>query len=430
MAAANTTILVVEDNEGVRQVFTEILTNAGYRVLAAADGEAGHKLALAHSVQLALVDILMEPGIDGIDLIKRWKEKGMLNFPAAIVSGHATINLAVEAMRQGAVDVLVKPVNAKDLLKFVTKMVSAEDHSGSSDRALRATDLGRSPDMVNLKSALLKAMTGTAPVLFVGSPSAGSELFARLLHSPGKPWAEYVDMRFLTTDPTGRLNEVRHGTIYLRSLQGFSEMQQRGLYQLLRNAQSYDVRVMAESPQTSAELLAAGGLSEELAEAFASYEIPVPDFGSYVDDLYPVLIALARVIEHEPRSGPPVVFSPEALQLMAADGYRWVNGGMESLLGIFRTLVRMAKKEQIGVDEVHGLLHVEPFDSSKVLDSLNIYGMPLRQAREVFEEMYFRKLMERSQSNFKEAARLSGLERTYIYRKVKSLLPEQNTSPS
>lgn len=349
----------------------------------------------------------------------------MLNFPAAIVSGHATINLAVEAMRQGAVDVLTKPVNSKDLLKFVTKLVQDDVGEVRSDRALRAIDLGRSQVMVNLKGELLKAMTGTAPILFIGPSSAGSEFFARLMHNPGKPWAEYVDLRFLVSAPTGRLAEAHNGTIYLRSLQGLNSIQQRGLFQLVRNAPANDVRIIAESPLNVDELVAEGSLSKELAETFSKYQIKLPELDDFVDKLEPVLTALARTIENEQHPGTTATFSAEAVQMLAADGYRWINGGLASLIGIFRALMRMAPGDEINTEHVRNLLHIENNDTPNIFSGLNVYDMPLRQARELFEKMYFRKLMERSENNFKEAARLSGLERTYIYRKVKSLLPDQ-----
>ena len=410
------TILVVDDESGIRDVFTEIISDLGYRVVAAANSEQAHKIVLDEHIKMAFIDIWMPPGIDGIDLLKRWKEQGLLTFPVAIISGYADVQTAVKAMNCGAEDVLTKPVERKQIEALLHKVAERSDGE-LFQNSIKELVMGKSPALVKVKGGLLKATATLAPITLIGPPAVGREYFAMLTHAVGKPWVWIHDPRTLESHPTGRLAEARFGTIYVRNLEQLNANQQRGLYQLLRNTPDQRTQVVCESCVALADLAAAGQLSAELAAKLKLGEIVIPPLEDYVNDL-PVLLStlVQRLVVLD--GTPSARFSEDALRLLTNDSERWGTGGLGALVGIVQVLLRLAVAGEVGVSQVSKLLHVNELAANS---DDEYYKIPLREARKRFEQQYFTKLMESTSNNFQEAARIAGLDRTYLYRKVEAL---------
>ena len=117
------TILVVDDEMGIRELLAEILFDEGYQVALAENAEQARAYRLTHQPDLVLLDIWM-PDVDGIALLKTWLSKGLLTMPVVMMSGHGTIETAVEATRIGAVDFLEKPISLQKLLSTVARAIS------------------------------------------------------------------------------------------------------------------------------------------------------------------------------------------------------------------------------------------------------------------------------------------------------------------
>jgi DNA-binding NtrC family response regulator len=118
-------ILVVDDEIGIRELLAEILFDEGYQVHLAESAEQAREYRNAHEPDLVLLDIWM-PDTDGIDLLKEWAEQDLLTMPVVMMSGHGTIETAVEATRIGAVDFLEKPISLQKLLATVARAISTE----------------------------------------------------------------------------------------------------------------------------------------------------------------------------------------------------------------------------------------------------------------------------------------------------------------
>lgn len=418
-------VLVVDDDIGIREVFAEILAEEGYRVQVAAEAESATQIVTKQRVDLALVDIWLKPGIDGIALIKRWKEGGLLSFPVAIVSGHAEVPSAVMAMRYGAMDVLTKPVGSKLLLDFVAKAVSHR-RQASGDLALKRVNLGTSNPAVTVKGKLIKASSNDHAVLFVGSPTAGCEFFARLLHHGSKPWHMANDLIFLGNDPVAPLKGLAGGSLYLRDILGLTETQQRGLCQLLHNAPLYRVRVMAEATQEIKAAAADGKMIPELATLLGKGEIHIPELAEFANDLLSIITEAARMLALE-TGRPSDMFGEKALEMLANERGRWLDSGLTSVLGSLRALLNTAPSQVVTPTQVKQFLFAGGSGKSYNLDA-DLLNLPMREARTIFERAYFRNLMEVYNFNYIEAARVSGLERSYLYRKVKVLLGQEKDS--
>lgn len=424
MAAKKTstqaTVLVVDDDSGVRDVFAEVLSDAGYRVVVAAEAESATKTVKQQRIDLALVDIWLKPGIDGIELIKQWRDSGLQTFPIGVVSGHAEVPTAVLAMRHGAMDVLTKPLGAKPLLEFVAKALAKKQHV-LHDQQLQI-DLGTIPSLAKLKGQLLKRSTDSQPILFIGTRDAGCELFARLIHPAGKPWIKPRSTEFLTKDPTAPLANATYGSIYFRDITGLSEIQLRGLTQLLHNAIDQDVRIIIEAEEDIDALVKAGTITQEIAKLIGGTPIKVPPVADFVNGLTSVITTAARALALEYGRSPDC-FTKEAIDKLANEGDRWSATGLGSLLGIMHVLLDTAGNEPLTNSDVEKLLFAGSEGSSVGMSS-DLFLLPLRDARTRFERIYFQKLVERANHNYIEAAKISGLERSYLYRKVRTLLEE------
>ena len=185
-------ILVVDDEPDIRQLVQEILEDEGYSVHVAKDGESARVSYAQHQPDLVLLDIWM-PDIDGISLLKEWSANGSLDSQVVIMSGHGTLETAVEATRLGAFDFVQKPLSLAKLLATVRKALesSPKNRAGESARAisLPIEPLGNSPVMQLLRNNAKQAANNASPVMITGESGSGRETLARYIHhlssSPG-----------------------------------------------------------------------------------------------------------------------------------------------------------------------------------------------------------------------------------------------------
>src|SRR4051812_44873853 len=186
-------ILVVDDEVGIRELLSEILEDEGHQVALAESAADARRVRERGRPDLVLLDIWM-PDTDGITLLKEWAGNGQLNMPVVMMSGHATIDTAVEATRIGALDFLEKPIGMQKLLAAVKKALergSRPGHAGAASLSLDAfarpgplRDLKRRLDQVMAKSSILLLRTG---------PGSLIELVSRSVQLPGKAWIDLAN---------------------------------------------------------------------------------------------------------------------------------------------------------------------------------------------------------------------------------------------
>ena len=412
------TVLVVDDDIGVREVFAEVLTSAGYRVQVAEHADAATKIIKKQHIDLALIDIWLKPGIDGLELIKQWNEGSMLTFPLAVISGHAEVPIAVLAMRLGAIDVLTKPISAKVLLDFVEKTL--QKHADKQlDVSLQQLNIGTVSPLVEIRGQLHKAAGTSEPVMFIGPPTCGSRFFARLLHPVGKPWCEPLDFKFLTKNPTEPIKGNEYGTIYMRGVEKLTDIEQRGVFQLIHNAKNENIRFITESEVGTKQLRQKNKLIPDLAELFANHEIEVPALKDYSSNLKQLITVASKIFAADTNNTAGI--SDEALAILVEQGARWHNVGLTGLLAFIRILLEIAGATPVTPAHINGLLSANDSGASVEVFDKTLCKLPLREARNRFDSYYFKNLMEYANGNYAKAAEISGLERSYLYRKVRSL---------
>ena len=200
-----------------------------------------------------LLDIWM-PDTDGITLLKEWASAGLLTMPVVMMSGHGTIDTAVQATRIGAFDFLEKPIALQKLLATVGRALK---HGGEQPQAtLSLAALGRAPLVAELKQRLERVANLRTPVLLMAEPGCGIELCARFLHARNTPWVAPDRTRLLAEAPLELLSKAREGTLFLHEVAELNRMEQKGLLLLLSKLDRYNARLVVGATRQLAELVA------------------------------------------------------------------------------------------------------------------------------------------------------------------------------
>ncbi len=402
-------ILVVDDEVGIRELLSEILSDEGHSVQLAENATAARSLRAQGRPDLVLLDIWM-PDADGITLLKEWATGGHLNMPVIMMSGHGTIDTAVEATRIGAMDFLEKPIALQKLLATVKRALRAgESHAAMP---LSIANFGRSAAITELKKRLSKISTKGATLLMRGEKGAMPELFARYLQQPNTPWFEGAHA--LNDASQELLQEVSNGVVFVAELAALSKNQQKHLAFLALRAEKGNVRLVSFTAEEPQRLVEAQGFDAALLQALSGIVIALPPLREYPEDI-PEIAALMLAQLVETRFCPPRIFSTGALNVLRH--FSW-PGNLEDLAAAVRTLALTSLEEEIGVGDAE---RVVPQFARRAAEAEVSFDLPLREAREAFERTYFEHHLAQANGSIARLAERSGLERTHLYRKLKAL---------
>ena len=412
-------VLIVDDEPGICELLAEILHEEGYRTVTAPDGAQAQKAMVDQAPDVVLLDIWM-PDIDGISLIRQWKEEGLTGPAIIVMSGHATVDTAVEATRLGAVDFVEKPISNDKLLSMVRKATTASNKP-LFNPLLQEMNMGKSDAMAAFKDELLKATALSSGVLLVGPPDCGAPFFAGLMTPPGKGMEILHAGNQLDADPMILLKKARGGLVFVGNLDLLEGPELRGLYLLASKAGQTKTRIVAHSALPPKELRAIAEFDDKLLDHFHAEPIQVPAFTEFVSDIpeLAVLISKQLVAREEV---PPHRLSSGAINALV--NHRW-DGNFSQLVKIVRNAMLFATAEDVDESVMTAVLSQNQPTQGSVGFSNDVFDRPLREAREVFEREYFKRLLARTSGNIVLAAQKAGLERTYLYRKLKHLELEE-----
>jgi two-component system, NtrC family, nitrogen regulation response regulator NtrX len=405
-------VLVVDDEIGIRELLSEILSDEGYTVRLAENAADARAFRSQTRPDLVLLDIWM-PDTDGITLLKEWAAAGLLTMPVVMMSGHGTIDTAVEATRIGAYDFLEKPIALQKLLATVGRALKQGSEQAPS--ALSLAGLGRAPLVLELKQRLERVLNLRTPLLLTGEPGCGIELAARFLHQRNTPWVAPDNHSALADAPLDLLTQAREGTLFLREVAELSKLEQKGLLLAVSKLERYNVRLLSGASRDLAELVAHGAFDSRLFGAIAATTIRVPSLREHREDVTDIAnLVLSRMVEA--KEAPSRQFTTAALN--ALRNYDW-PGNLVQLESAVRTLALTCAGEQISIEEVSRALP-QRGPMSHLGQGLPL-DLPLRDARDAFERVYFEYHIAREGGNISRVAETVGLERTHLYRKLKQL---------
>jgi DNA-binding NtrC family response regulator len=212
-------ILVVDDEADIRGLLKEILSEEGYEVEVAADAAQARSARATQVPDLVLLDIWM-PDTDGITLLREWSVTDGYDCPVVMMSGHGTVETAVEATRLGAFDFVEKPLSLTKLLRTVERALDAGRRKRLSERAQGsslAVPIGKSKATQALREQIQNTASSTSPVLLVGELGSGREAYARYLHSlsarSAKPFFMVVSARLSGDSAAALFGSERDGKV-------------------------------------------------------------------------------------------------------------------------------------------------------------------------------------------------------------------------
>jgi two-component system, NtrC family, nitrogen regulation response regulator NtrX len=402
-------ILVVDDEVGIRELLSEILADEGHQVLLAESAGDARRLREQHRPDLVLLDIWM-PDTDGISLLKEWAASGQLGMPVVMMSGHGTIETAVEATRIGALDYLEKPIALQRLLATVKRAL--RNHEAVMPRELSLATLGRSPALAETRKRLAQLGLASAPLLLRGERGMRPELFARLLVAAGAPFVEGPEL--LAEPSTDVLVRAAGGVLFVGDLSRLGRAEQKGLEFLLARADKHKARVVSFSPLEGRALVEKQEFDGGLVARLSDLVLKLPALREFAEDV-PDLASLMLVQLVEARACPPRRLAVAALN--ALRHYRW-PGNLAELESVVKNMALGALEEDIGLEDVERVLAAHAGASPPPEIALD---RPYREARDAFERLYFEHLLTRENGSMSKVAERSGLERTHLYRKLKAL---------
>jgi len=402
-------ILVVDDEIGIRELLSEILADEGYKVALAQNATEARSNRNEARPDMVLLDIWM-PDTDGITLLKEWASNGQLTMPVVMMSGHGTIDTAVEATRIGAFDFLEKPIALQKLLATVGRALKHSADQPKPGASLGA--LGRAPVIADLKQRLERIAGMRTPVVLIGEPGCGIEICARVLHARNTQWVTPETSAQLASEPIELLNKARDGTLFVHDVAGLTRAEQKGMLLLLAKVPRYNTRVVCGASRPLADIAAEGVFDAQLYELLSTMTITIPSLRQHRDDIPEIAgLILARMIEARE-------IAPRQLSIAALNALRNFDwpGNLTQLESVVRTLAQTAQGDEITADDVaRALPEPAPVQQAPAFDQ------PLREARDAFERAYFEYHLGKEGGNISRVAEVVGLERTHLYRKLKQL---------
>ena len=415
-------VLVVDDEIGIRELLRDILQDEGYQVQLAENAAEAREYRQHTRPDVVLLDIWM-PDCDGITLLKEWGTGGMLTMPVVMMSGHGTIDTAVEATRIGAFDFLEKPIALQKLLKTVTAALKHSEQLPKSDMSLLS--LGKSAVINELRQRLEQVSMSKAPLLLIGEKGSGAELCAKFLHQTNTPWIELLESQRLADAPLDILEQLREGVLFIPEVSDLDKTQQKGLLVLLAKAEKYGTRVICGTSQPLPDLVAEGAFDNGLLQTLSVSTLRIPSLADHREDIPDLVRAMAFLLV-ETNASPYREFETAALNMLRnAD---W-PGNLTQLDSVIRNLMQTSLGEKISLDDVHRVMEqfaplqtavVEKASSKESVMPLDL-NKPLREVRDDFERLYFEHHIKKADKNMSRVAEAVELERTHLYRKLKQL---------
>ena len=448
MADVPATVLVVEDDDAMRELLTEELADAGYRVRAANGGSAGLEAARGEAVDLIITDLRM-PDLDGFDLIR---DVGNLPDPPHIImiTAFGSIETAIKAVKLGAYDYITKPFELEELILLAGKALAERGLRRQVARLQREVErqygfenvVARSEAMKEILSLVARIASSTASVLITGESGTGKELIARAIHynSPrakapfvavnlaavpealieselfGHKRGAFTDAR---TDRAGLFAEADTGTIFLDEIGELALPLQAKLLRVLQEheirplggtkTQRIDVRVVAATNRNLEAMLADGGFREDLYYRLNVIQLDLPPLRARPEDVVPLAERHLAQLGAKTTPARRLALAPDAQQLLL--GYAW-PGNVRELHNVLERGAALCRGDLIVADDLPA--HVRERKPGDFLAAAVARHMTVAQ----LEREYIERVLDDEGGNKTRAAQRLGLDRKTLYRKL------------
>lgn len=449
-------ILIIDDEQDIRRLISGILNDEGYETRTAASNEEAVK-AVAHRLpSLIILDIwLQDNSADGLALLQQFIKRHP-NVPIIMISGHGSVETAVQAIKMGAYDYIEKPFKTARLLLVVNRAIEAarltRENSELRQRAGLPTEMiGNSPIISNLRNIIAKIASTGSRILIDGPPGSGKEVVARNIHAnssrgsgpfvvlnaaimaPERVEEELFGVEGKGEDNLGRrigvFEQAHGGTLFLNEVGDMPIATQAKVLHVLvdqtfqrvggNDRVEVDVRLISSSTRKLENLINEGVFREDLYHRLSVVPVSVPSLKQRPEDI-PLLIDYFLKLSSENAGLPPRCLTAAAISALQVQ--EW-PGNVRQLRNLVERLVILTgdQKGKIDVDMLPVDTAIRTPNSSRDNDSYEVMGLSLREARELFERQYLDAQITRFGGNISKTAEFIGMERSALHRKLKSL---------
>jgi two-component system nitrogen regulation response regulator NtrX len=447
-------ILIVDDEADIRELVAGILQDEGYVTRTARDSDDALAAIAARRPNLVFLDIWLQgsrlDGLQVLDAIKRENPE----VPVVMISGHGNIETAVAAIKRGAYDFIEKPFKA-DRLVLVADRALETSRLKREVKALKqltpSTLVGHSPSINQLRQTVDKVAPTNSRILIVGPPGAGKELTARAIHGQSAraegPFVvinaaamtpERMEVEMFGVEPTnsvgerkvGALEEAHGGTLFIDEIADMPRETQNKILRVLvdqtfqrvggSNKVTVDVRIISSTGRNIEAEIAAGRFRDDLYHRMSVVPIRVPPLAERREDIADLVYYFMDQISQSSGLSKRIVGEDALAVLQSHD---W-PGNVRQLRNNVERLMILASGDADSVVTASML----PQDVGSMVPNMpngnggeHLMGLPLREAREVFEREYLVAQISRFGGNISRTAEFVGMERSALHRKLKAL---------
>ncbi len=447
-------ILIVDDEADIRELVSGILQDEGYATRTARDSDDALNAVATRPPNLVFLDIWLQGSrLDGLQLLDGIKHQHP-ELPVVMISGHGNIETAVAAIKQGAYDFIEKPFKA-DRLVLVAERALENSRLKREVKALKqlapSTLVGRSPSVNQLRQTIEKVAPTNSRILIVGPSGAGKELAARTIHelstrargpfvviNAAAMTPERMETELFGTEQAnggqerkiGALEEAHTGTLFIDEIADMPRETQNKILRVLvdqtflrvggTNKVQVDVRIVSSTGRNIEAEIAAGRFREDLYHRLSVVPIRVPPLAERREDI-PELVRYFMEQISQMTGLPKRVIGEDAMAVLQS--HDW-PGNVRQLRNNVERLMILAGGDPDAVITASML----PQDVGSMVPSMpngnggeQLMGLPLREAREVFEREYLVAQISRFGGNISRTAEFVGMERSALHRKLKAL---------
>lgn len=443
-------ILIIDDEPSIREVLQDILEDEGFNVTSASNGELARAAYKAQLFDVIFMDIWM-PDIDGITLLQAFQAMGN-QAPIIMISGHGTVETAVEAIHKGAYDFLEKPLGTAKLLITLNRALQSRAQSKELTQLRRQLEpidalIGNSAKLKALRGRIKRIGQTASWVMIYGPPGSGKGVAARALHQASTrkdaPFVE-ISLAAIPAQNLGRrlfgseenrviqagcFEQAEGGTLYLDEIGDLDNAMQTKLLSALQAGRflrvgghqpiEADLRIICSTNQAIEKMVAEGKFRQDLYYRLNVIQVHVPALREHLDDLemlanyYIQHVVDTEQLPHRQLSGGAV----KRLQQ-----HSW-PGNVRELINVIQRLLVEGSGNKIDAKEIEHLLNLKntPEQSTDANKPTQVYGIDYRSARDGFEKGYFEFHLNRLNGNVSSLAEMTGIDRTHLYRKLKML---------
>jgi two-component system nitrogen regulation response regulator NtrX len=428
-------ILIVDDEAEIRTSLSGILEDENYQIRTAENGQQALDMVTEQVPHLVLLDIWME-GMDGLEVLSRLKRR-VPDLPVVMISGHGTIETAVQATQRGAYDFIEKPPQVERLLLTISRSIR-ESELNKENFLLRSRGgevqelLGVSSEIASVRQTIKQVAVGESRVLVSGEPGTGKEVVGRLIHKASRR----MDKAFISLSPAAvseqtfemalasMVARAKDGTLFLDEVADLTAPMQARMLKFLQDGVLPDpntgvptesnVRVISATSKDLKTLMDQGKFRADLFYRLSVVPIEMPPLRQRSMDISTMVQHFLKVLAPDAQSIPRI--APATMAVLTS--YNW-PGNVRQLRNLVEWLIIMHPGKMVVPDMLPPeLTKNETLDSNMMEMAAS---MPLRQARELFEKNYLANQLMRFSGNVSRTADFVGMERSALHRKLKSL---------